>query len=677
MKKIISGFLAVCSLVTCFSNAAVVNAAANEKNDAEEYTATAVFGKKSVLTNLTATPSGNYELSYSNNREVYKLTNPNGIKRNRVAETGKIYIDINDKFFCGNTDGSEFLVTIDYVDTSPNCFTIMYDAISGTKEEDVVYAEQTNLIKQHTFVLKDANFANNLDGKYDLSITFPSWHNTARGRSAMIASLKIERIPAKYPVMAEINTDVAGHIFNYQDVPAFKNTFTNYTDEEQKVKITYTAQNKLGNIEYQVTEEETFAPREVKEIEKKLDINNYGLYYYTISIDELGYENETQFSYVNTPRDGLFNERFGYSTHMTIYDFDRQDQIDIVKKSGTRSIRDGSSWEWESGDNEGTWARTVKAANENDLDVVWIFQGLNGGFGASLTPWGTSDEQIQGFVDFVEKYITKWGMPEDAKIELWNEPNGAYTQNEGRAKSYAEWATKVATKLHEKYPKLQFGALSLCGITSPEETHRVMEFTQELINAGGFEEIQAGTYHPYYPFGEPEEMRIQEKTISLVDMVKDAGYEDLQIWNTEIGWTRGISNQSSFTPTEQSAYHQRYFILWDEVEGHTYYVYDLMEDGKLRDEREDLFGIIDNSYAPESGIPMLASEAYAALTNMNNMLAGCGYAEKVETNTENAYAYKYHNTRRNYGHLFLVAPQLLLLAKVNCSVNNKSSKAHQ
>ena len=74
MKKIISGFLAVCSLVTCFSNAAVVNAAANEKNDAEEYTATAVFGKKSVLTNLTATPSGNYELSYSNNREVYKLT---------------------------------------------------------------------------------------------------------------------------------------------------------------------------------------------------------------------------------------------------------------------------------------------------------------------------------------------------------------------------------------------------------------------------------------------------------------------------------------------------------------------------------------------------------------------------------------------------------------------------
>lgn len=655
MKKIISGFLAVCSLATCFSGMTAVKAAAGGQETAEsEYTATAVFGKKTALTNIkSAIPSGQYELTYSNNKEVYKITNPNGIKPNLVAQTGKIYIDLDDEFFCGNTDGSEFLVTVDYVDTSPNCFTIKYDAISGTKEESIVYAEKTNLIKQHTFVLKDANFANNLDGKYDLSITFPSWHNNARGRSAMIAGVTIERIPGKYPVMTEINSEVAGHIFNYVDIPMFTNTFTNYTDEEKTVKVTYTAQNKLGNIEYQVTEEETFAPRETRAIENKLEIENYGLYYYTVSIDEFGYTNSTQFSYVNTARDGLFNDRFGYSSHMVIYDFDMQDQIDIVKKSNTRSIRDGSSWTWYGSDAnaDSTWTRLIQKANENGLDVLWVIQGHNASFGTTTFGWGDNDAQRQGFADFIFGFIENWGMKEDARIELWNEPNGGLATNSvEKTKSYAEWATDVAKRLHEKYPELRLGALSLCGITSPETTHFTETFTKSLIEAGGFEDIQAGTYHPYYANADPETGDKLAETLRLVDLVRDSGYENLEIWNTEIGWTKGISGtQRHFSATEQSAFHQRYFMLWDNIPTHLYYVYDFMKDGPLRDEREDLFGIIDNSLAPESGIPMLASEAYVTLTNMNNQVAGCNdYNEKVETNTENVYAYKYHNDARNY-----------------------------
>lgn len=658
MKKLISSFLAVCSIAACFSNAAVITAAPTAA-ETDTNIASATFGSKTEKSNIkSVAEAGDCTLTNHNGNEALKIYRQ-AAKHQFSSSMGKIYIDLDDEFFCGNTDGSQFKVTVDYLDFNKSCFTIFYDSLTGKKEEEVVYGGQTNLVKSHTFILDDANFANGIDGNgaagsYDIEIGFPEWYNVAFARTAYISGITVERIPAKYAVMAEMKSDVPGHIFNFNDVPMFSHTLTNYTDEEQTVSVTYTAEKKSGGIEWQETEELTFAPREVKTFDKNLGINNYGMYFYNVNIsnDNFDYNNDTQFSYVNTAKDGLYNERFGYSSHIGIYPETARTQLDIMRKSNTNSIRDGFTWTWTENSN-GIGEDTAFIASlwkEYDLDGVALVMGGNTVLGYTEKDFDlpTTDHGAEGFASYIDKLVAA-GIPEDAKIELWNEPNLTNFAANSSGKNYALFATKVSRILSERYPDMEFGGLALCGIGSSETTHHTHEFTQALIDEGGFDTIGAVTMHPYYALAGPDSGYMIDNVYELVNMVKDAGY-DVKIWNTEIGWTKGDSGgaEAVFTAREQSAYHQRYFVLWDEhPEFEYYFLYDFMKDGKLRDEREDLFGIIDNTLAPESGIPYLATEAYVSLTNMNNILAGAERPVEIETNVGKTTAYQYRNNARN------------------------------
>ena len=48
----------------------------------------------------------------------------------------------------------------------------------------------------------------------------------------------------------------------------------------------------------------------------------------------------------------------------------------------------------------------------------------------------------------------------------------------------------------------------------------------------------------------------------------------------------------------------------------------------------------------KSGVPLLASETFAALTNINNILAGCEKPVKLDTGDENVHSYKYRDNGR-------------------------------
>lgn len=662
MKKIVSGFLAVCTLLTSFQGAAVVSAAADTKADDSAYTASVTFGTKNIMQNVSEVSyAGSTLLSYSNNKEVVKLDMLNGDYR-QLDKNGHIYIDISDSFFCGNTDGSEFLVTVDYVDSNKTDFNVKYDKIGG--EEGVcetVYAGTTNLIKSHTYTIKDANFANGHDG-YDLEIGFPdTWIGTT-AKNVMIAGVTIERIPGKNPILTEIKSDVTGNIFNYEDVPAFTETLTSYSAEEQTVTVKRTAANKLGNIEWEATEELTLAPGEVKQIETKPEIKTYGLYYYTVEIsnDVIDYTKETQFSYVNTPQDGLFNDRFGYSIHLNTEHSEEvlRDEIEAVLKSGTRSTRDNITWAWNESGSQGNYhmghvGPVLDLANEYGLNSVWIAASGNTLYTKDNYTFPATDDAAQAFVNFYSYVIDTYGINQ---IELWNEPNltsfaaqdqGVY---ENTWTAYADFVKKVASKLKEKYPDLKIGALSLCGLTSTEELHHTRSFTQAIIDNGAYKYIDAVSFHPYYANSGPELGTEVEACLSHAQMVIDAGVPNLKIWNTEIGWTVAKDGKRDFTDRQQSAWHQRYFILWDEhPELGYYHLYDFMKDGNIREEREHQFGIVDNIHYPENGIPLMAREAYVTLTNMNNVIAGCNeHPTKVETGIDKIYAYKYRNDERGH-----------------------------
>lgn len=655
MKKIVSGFLAVCTLLTSFQGAAVVSAAADTKADDSAYTASVTFGTKNKVQNVSdVSYAGSTSLSYSSGSEVIKVDLVNSDYR-YLDKNGRIYIDINDDFFCGNTDGSEFLVTVDYVDSNGTAFNVKYDALGDEQgNTETVYTGLTNLIKQHTFVISDADFANGQDG-YDLELGFPDTRMGGVTKSVMFAGITIERIPAKNIVMADIESDVPGHIFNYEDAPMFNEIFTNYSDEEQTVTVKRIAENKLGNIEFETTEEMTLAAREVKKIETNLDIKDYGLYYYRVEIDNdnIDFEKETQFSYVNSPQDGLFNSRMAYSCHINSEHPEEvaRAQMEAILKSGTNSIRDGITWAYNEGSkgNYGIGHSDIRLRLEKEYGLKTVNVAAYGN--TLYTPTERSipetDEEIQAYVNFYEAVIEKYDGQE-FMFELWNEPNLLNFAPNGTPEVYANFITKAGKLIKEKYPNVKLGALSLTGLHTFVGTHKVKEFVQAAIDAGAFEYIDAITFHPYTLYGTPDGDVVPENTSELIDMVRNAGYEDIKIWHTEVGWTTAKSGSVQYNDRQKSAWHQRYFVILDEEPGFEYYhAYDFMKDGFFNTEREAQFGLIDSAYVPSSGIPMLATDSYVGITNMNNMLAGCGHPTKLETNVEDVAAYKYRCDERD------------------------------
>lgn len=532
-------------------------------------------------------------------------------------------------------------------------FNIKYDGLYGITDSETFYTTNSGNLKKHSFVLSDAKFANGItkSGKgYDIELGYATYSRAATARTTYFAGITVKRIPAKNPVMAVIESDTVGHIFNYADKPHFTNTVTNYSDSAKTVKVKYTAQNKLGNIEWTSTESVSLSAGETKKTAVNPQINTYGLYYLTAQTDD-DFTAETQFSYVNTAQDGLFNERLGQGLHINDENpVERSKTIlDLVKKSGTRSIRSSVYWQWnenENGITMGHAGKTMEAIKETGMDPLWMMYGGNAQYGLGDNALGTNLTDIGHFADFANYVIENYG---GNKIEIWNEPNLTSFADNGSAENYAYFASNAAKLIHEKHPEVHLGALSLCGITSSESTHHTHEFTQKLIDTEAYKNgyLYAGTYHPYPWNGAPEKSGMLEGTMELNDMISDQTGKDTKVWLTEVGWHTAQSSSAMHNPREQSAYHQRNFMIWDEVpEMECYYIYDFVKDGNLKDEQEDLFGIIDNDVAPESGIPYLVTEAYAALTNMNNIMAGCSKPVKVETGISDVYAYKSKNEKR-------------------------------
>lgn len=662
MKKIISCLLAVCSFATCLSGLTAAQAASDSvKTQESKYIATAKFGKKNVMSNISAVKTaGSTSLTYSQGTEVIEMGLVDSDYR-RLEGNGRIFIDISDSFFCGNTDGSEFIVTVDYIDSDNTSFNIKYDAIGDYQGNTrMQYAGLTNLVKQATWVLKDADFANGQKG-YDIEIGWPDTRSHRWKRTTKISGITIERIPGKNKVMGKIKSDVVGHIFNYKELPHFENTVTNYTDEEQKVKVKYTAENKLGGKEWVSEEEVVLAPREVKTLEVNPELKTYGLYYFETEIynDTFSWTDETECSLVNTPPEGMFNARMGYATQLSaeIPEEVQEKQAQVVLKSGSRSIRNPMRWMWDD-ENLKYTRSTINTAKKYDLDAVWqVFLGHRDYTGGDYSiPY--TQQHLNAAMKYIDAIMKAWDNDE-AKFELWNEPNiPNFSTNGGPsvegAKNYAWFATNMAKMMKEKYPGMQIGALSLTGISMTEETHRPKGYVQALIDEGGFEYIDAGTYHPYYSAGEPEQAYEKKNTLTLIDMIRDAGYTDKKAWLTEIGWTSALSGGIQFTERQRGAWLPRYFIIWDEEPNMEYFfVHTLCKEDVFLDERESQFGIVgmawsyDGTKSNDENVSCKAYEAYAQFTNMNNIVAGCDHNTRIETNVDEVYAYKYTDKNRD------------------------------
>lgn len=657
MKKTFSTILIISMLAAFIPNNICAGAELTSQiTEASENTALAVFGEEILVQNINkVVPCGLFSYETAEGRSVVQIKKHSKHPRD-ASENGRIYIDISDGFFCGNTDGTEFVLTVDYVDDLKGFFNIKYDGLDGEHSTETVYLGTGGGLKSKRFVLSDANFANGING-FDIEIGFPGYEVARSEALAQIAGITLEKYAAENPVMVDIHTDEAGNVFNPQTGVLMHNTFKNYSGSERRVTVAYTAKNKLGNIEWQGSESLTLAPHEEKTIDSKPQISTFGLYYYSVEILGLGVDfvKETPFSYINTAQDGSINEKMGYCTHLCagFTDEEINDILELVKKSNSNLIRNDFTWAYTENVAKGVYNFSyydtlLKTLQNKNMRALLIAGFGNTLYTESIGHIPTDETAINAYVNWVSKAIDEYGMDlDDFMFEIWNEPNLSTFASNGIPEIYANFAASSASKLKTKYPDIKIGALALTGLTMPEETHHTKEFFQQAADKGVFDNAYAFTVHPYASMTSAERSGMISAIKDDIKILSDAGYPDVKLWNSEVGWSTA-RKVNMFTERQQSAYHQRYFVLMDELEANEYYwIYDLIDDGNLKTEYEDRFGILENAHYPESGVPLLASEAFAALTNMNNILAGCEKPLKVETGINDIYAYMHKDNKRN------------------------------
>lgn len=648
MKKAFSKILALCMIVSCIPcglkplKPQTAHAAAN--------IAYADFENNDETKNLTVTKSNNgitktevcghktYQLDRTKDRKTF----------------GKINIDINDDFFCGNSDGTEFAVTVDYVDYGDGHFNIHYNGKNGESYTETVFAGSTGKIKSHTFTLTDAEFKNGLDGS-DLAVTFPYSGSNRSVSVAYISAVRIEKRTAKNPVTAVLTGTEAGHIFNYAHTPEFENVLTNNSDEQKTVKISYSAKYHGGGVLWTGSDSVTLAPREVKTLTVKPNITKYGLYDLNAEFDSSDYTAETQFSYVNTSPDGAKNERMMFCTHAYAINGPESSLItvDILEKANAAGARGDLYWhqvEKKDGvyDYETSYGPIIEALKERGMKYLAV--GAYGGkYGLKYYAVPNTEVQKTAYTNYLKETLKRYGT-DTVLIEIWNEPNWI-SRDYATPEQFAAFTKEVAMSIKADYPSAKIGALALCGIgTSAESTHKTSAYTEAAINEGVFDYADAETFHPYCSLKSPDKSDMIDRTLYLMNKVWDAKteYADKKIWITEAGWSTARKAYPEFTRQEQASYHPKYFIEWDENPNMEYYcIYELRDSGSRADETEDCWGVVDYDEYPESGIPYLASETYVTVANQNRMLAGCDKPTKLETNADGIYAYQYSNSKED------------------------------
>ncbi len=553
--------------------------------------------------------------------------------------------DIDDRFVKDVADGSVFELEVEYYNDAQGYFQLHYDAIDfADKMGEFAVTDGSKSWSKQTFVLDDAYFGNRILDKYDfqLNATTPvSTGNKTSPASIAIKSVKLTRYPAKNPIRYKGWTEESGNAYEfYRDDKIFYNEFSNLTDKQVTAEAVYRAVDGDGVTRWSGTEAVTLAPGEVKQTQMNIDCEYCQTYTLYVDIkDSANGISESlkrfDFAIIKTDPDGIQNEHQYYNPHTERYTSDEmaRDAFSMMKKSNTYGIR----WQLGWGVLEPTqgvyklddiYKRDLQMMAEYNIHALWL-NLFSPGVWAER--WSSVPRTPQGLEAWNK--VLHWILPEIKQLsngmidsfEYWNEPNINLFNGQDRVATSTEVffspedyvpAARVAyNAIQELWPEMKFGVLSICDVTAENS----MNWLKRSMAAGLWDYCDAVTLHPY---GLGDEAGMAPKVREYKDHVKDEYGTDVEIWNTEVGFT----SVDEFVGTEKSHtdYNVRTYLYYlGENVGDKYITYNLEQKGYVPFDREDFFGHL--------GVPQLAENhgnkgfiprrAYVGVTGMNYLTA--------------------------------------------------------
>lgn len=419
------------------------------------------------------------------------------------------------------------------------------------------------------------------------------------------------------PVNTVIKTD--SFAFNYlDDKPvSFELCMENQYKESKEYDFNFKVTDKLGMVVWESDRNYLFESGEVKEEVISFEPEKYGILKLTVTATDRktgrsGFV-EQDFSYskaaeVKNTIAGIDSQSFGGCTPEVVTDI-----MKLYNDIGFSANRYCYNWGM-FGVDKGTYNLNEMGGDvyRNMENFMWdngwtashLFTASNLNYEKSWWSFPKGERSLKAFESYcynVAKHIGERAC--GSRYEVWNEPNalGHFNADSDPTSAYVDMLKHAYSGVKRGDPTGK--------ILAPATSGYAFDYHEEVLKLGGGEYMDGVAIHPYMWTSSPEVMTLVERTTQLKDLYKKYGYDDIEIYYTEVGYYDAIGQE------KQTNYTLRMFLLT--------HFYDLAENILIFRAFKDTnssqhFGMLN---AQDEKNPLLAHDGFPALANYNATFA--------------------------------------------------------
>lgn len=581
------------------------------------------------------------------------------LNEGETVKNSRIDIFLNDKFTFENTNGTSYIVEVDYLDAESGHFNLVYDAYSMVdKETKPIYIGNTGEWKTAVYELDDAYFANRMNKGADLRIaTYDATLTRASTANVVIGAVRIIKHNAKNPVrVLSIDTNVAGNIFGNGEEKKFTAKLINNTGGLKHLWVSFEAFDANNNLVWMNDCDAVLEGNETTDVSTICNVSKYGLYSLKVTVRGSNFKHSktVPFSFVNNRLDGKKHSLFGYPAGFTSnvpgYEYDYKKALELYEKSGVSFIRD--SMIWNKVDPVGKPKYTCEITEQyreiydeiakSKLDIAALM-GLYGPINKyegllSTTHMPITEDAMKGYAEFCKFYasVCKERGINVLGYEIWNEPEALqFNKN-----ATMQQVSKIAVNTSKALSEVDFDAPKKTSVSFCAGPY-VDTYLQGLSANGYADWCRAIICHTYHCNSYPEDQRYVQYMRDYINKYEETlGKKPALALMTEYGRNRSYNMSRTEADKARLIMRDSVFIqksgLFDKLAWYT------LNQGGREDHGEDTYGDVASHNPAITDVPFAATDTYVAKTNYNNLMCEAEYERALANETKGMNAYLFN-----------------------------------
>lgn len=550
-------------------------------------------------------------------------------------------------------DGSVYDIEIDYFDSGKGYFILYYINRDGNLEwKNITYTNASNAWQTASFTLSDADFCQKANGAYDFYLSIKALHSnsyTISPESMAIKRVKVTRHANQNKLFISAKIDEPGNTFKwYEKEKLIDTTVHNLSGADAEAEITFRAVTDSGFVKAQTVKNVSIPADGTEQLQVDLGEADYCDKYYLeaevkMSDGTTFTQRPTMFVIIKTDPDNIRNKSAYLAEHMERYTDDAiAEGSELIAMGNFGGIRGTIS--------EENFKRKVPSLTANDLEIMHLMWLLPTSAVLSFASnwWSEMPHTEAQYAAWREKVRTEVRMLKDYvdRYEIWNEVNWPAFNRDyettGKPKYFAEVVKIAKEVIEEEDPGAKVGCGAFANMYIEATTaNRGKDYFDELVEYGIMDYTDAVDLHPY-SWSTPEGFSMVESIKYYRDTYRNAGKTDVEVWNTEFGYT--TADTVSNTERLQGALNQRTELIFKAEEtGDINVFYNFERKGIINSDREDSFGMVECAYddALLWGTRFFPRESFIMMTGYNYVMADAKADEQITLSDASVVAYKY------------------------------------